>query len=79
MKEADAIEVNSLADALPREIRRVRGVQDSFKELRGMRNVIVEPQIAMMESSINEGVEACASGDVVRMLRAYEDLKGWQE
>ena len=69
--------MDSLATELPREINRVREVQDSFKELRGMRNVIVEPQIAMMEADLQAAIAASASGDVIAMLRAYEALKGW--
>lgn len=71
--------MTSLAQALPDEVNRVRAVQDTYKELLGMPGVIVAPQIAMMEASIREGIEASASGDVVRMLRAFEDLKGWKE
>jgi hypothetical protein len=71
--------MSSLAEALPAEIKRVRIVQDAYKELRSMRNVIVEPQIAMMEAAIQAGITASASGDVIAMLRAYEDLKGWVE
>lgn len=50
-----------------------------FKDMRSMRNVIVEPQISMMERDIQAGISASASGDVVAMLRAYEELKGWKE
>lgn len=71
--------VETLADGLPREINRVRELQDQYKALRGMRNVIVEPQIAMMEADIQAGITSSASGDVVAMLRAYEALKGWDE
>ena len=69
--------MSSLAEELPYEINRVRGVQDEFKALRRMPNVIVEPQIAMMEADIRAGIDASASGDVVAMIRAYEALKGW--
>ncbi len=68
----------SLATALPDEIKRVRQVQDEFKSLRGEPNVIVEPQIMMMEAAIDAAVSAAASGDVIAMLAAYEDLKGWE-
>ena len=71
--------MSSLAIELPKEINRVRGVQDSFKQLRGMRNVIVEPQIAAMEADLQAAISASAGGDVVAMLRAYEALKGWSE
>jgi hypothetical protein len=70
--------MSSLAVELPAEINRVREVQDQFKELRGMPNVMVEPQIAMMERDISAAIAASASGDVVAMLRAYEALKGWE-
>lgn len=71
--------MGSLATELPNEIARVRRIQDLFKEMRGMANVIVEPQIAMMEASIQNATRAAASGDVIAMLRAFEDLKGWEE
>jgi hypothetical protein len=71
--------MSSLALELPKEINRVRAVQDTYKELRSMPNVIVEPQIMMMEHAIQSAISATASGDVVAMLQAYEALKGWQE
>lgn len=70
---------DTLANALPREIDRVRRVQDTYKELRKMPNVIVEPQIMMMEAAIQDGIQAAASGDVVRMIRAHEHLKTFEE
>lgn len=68
----------SLAFELPNEINRVRRAQDEFKSLRGMPNIIVEPQIAMMEHDIQAAINASATGDVIAMLRAYEALKGWE-
>ncbi len=69
---------DTLADALPREIDRVREIQDQYKSLRRMPNVIVEPQIAMMEAAIQSGVRAAAAGDVVEMIRAHEHLKTFE-
>jgi len=71
--------MTSLAEALPAEINRVRRIQDEYKSLRGMSNVIVEPQIMMMETSITRAIVASASGNVIEMLRAFEDLKGYEE
>jgi hypothetical protein len=68
----------TLADALPKEINRVRGIQDQFKSLRGMPNVIVEPQIMMMEAEIQAAMKAMAEGDVVAMLRIYQSLKEYE-
>ncbi len=59
----------SLAQALP--------AREDFKALRGMPNVIVEPQIAMLTASIDRAIQAGCGGDVLEMLRAYEDLNGW--
>lgn len=70
--------MTSLAEALPAEINRVRKLQDEFKSLRGIGNVIVEPQIAMMEGAIVAAINASAGGDVIAMLRAYETLKGYE-
>ncbi len=70
--------MSSLATELPAQINRVREIQDEFKSLRGMRNVVVEPQIMMMEAAITRAINAASSGDVIAMLRAYEDLKGYE-
>lgn len=70
---------NTLADALPREMARVRDqVLPQFLALRGMPNVIVEPQIIMIRAELDEAARAMAHGDVVAMLRAYESLKGYE-
>jgi hypothetical protein len=70
--------MSSLAIELPNEINRVRALQDEFKDLRGMPNVLVEPQIAMMEADISAAIKASSAGDVIAMLRAYERLKGYE-
>lgn len=70
--------MSSLAVELPREINRVRELQDQFKGLRGLGNVLVEPQIAMMEQDIAAAIVASSGGDVITMLRCYEKLKGWE-
>ncbi len=71
--------MSSLAEALPAEIERVIEVRSMYEEMRKYPNVIVEPQIAMMSASISTAIKAAASGDIIEMLRAYEDLKGWRE
>ncbi len=68
----------SLAEALPEEINRVREIQDEFKTLRGMSNVIVEPQIMLMEAEIQAAMKAMVEGDVVEMLRCHETLKEYE-
>ena len=68
----------TLGDALPKEIDRVREIQDQFKALRNTPGVMVEPQIMMMEASIGAAIRALACGDVVAMLRCHADLKGYE-
>lgn len=73
------MESETLAEALPREIARVRDdVLGGFLMLRGMPNVIVEPQIAMVRAELDAAARAMAEGDVVAMLRAYQSLKEYE-
>lgn len=69
--------MTSLAIELPKEINRVRGIQDQFKEIRSLPNVMVEPQIAMMEQEIQTAINAISSGDLIAMIQSYENLKGY--
>lgn len=71
-------DTETLADALPKEIVRVREIQDTFKSLRGTPNVLVEPQIQMMEQDIQAATKAAAAGDTVAMLRYLEELKEYR-
>lgn len=65
----------TLADALPKEITRAREILDQYKSLRGMPNVIVEPQILMMEMEIQAAIRACAQGDLDQMVRCLAELR----
>ena len=74
-----ADEVVSLAEALPREMARVRDeILPQFLALRGMPNVIVEPQIMIMRAELDEAARAMVTGDVVAMLRIYQSLKEYE-
>lgn len=69
-------EIVTLGEALPREMARVRDeVLPMYLQLRGMPNVIVEPQIMMMRADLDAAAKALAEGDVVEMLRVYQSLK----
>lgn len=64
----------SLADALPKEQARVRKILGYYRE--------IGPAGAfgafMIEQSLRQADIAAASGDVVAMVWAYEDLKGYE-
>ena len=72
----------TLADELPAEIKRVQQKREAWlgyqKRAEGQPHggaMSFAPGLAMMQMEIDEGISALASGDVVRMLRAYEALK----
>lgn len=66
-------ESTTLADALPREMARVRD------ELLPVYDAIPTGAIAaaMMRADLDRAAKALASGDVIGMLRVYESLKGF--
>jgi hypothetical protein len=67
----------SLGEALPKEQARVRKLILQYRDpmLCGAGNFAA----MMMEKALKEADEAVISGDVVRMIQAYEDLKGYNE
>lgn len=66
---------DTLAEALPREQARVRALIPLYREVGPAANFA----IMMMERSLQAADQAAASGDVVAMLRALEDLRGYSE
>ena len=70
--------IETLGEALPREMARVRDeVMPAYIELRGTPGVNVEPTLYLMRNDLDAAAKAMAEGDVVAMLRAYEALKGY--
>ena len=74
--------MTSLAEELPAEIKRVQAKREMWldyqKRVEGGPHggaVSFAPALAMMQMEIDEGIDALASGDVVRMLRAHKALK----
>lgn len=65
----------TLGDALPKEMARVRVVLGHYKEL-GQVGAI---GAMFIEQDLKAADLAVMSGDVVQMLRAYETLKGIKE
>lgn len=67
--------IDTLGDALPREMARVRDeVMPPYLEI-GAAGAF---GLAMMRGSLDAAAKALASGDVVAMLRAYKDLQEYQ-
>ena len=75
----EKIEVDTLADALPREQKRCRKLLDQYKTLRNTEGVNVEFVVAMIELALANAERAASAGDVVAMLRAYFELKSFNE
>jgi len=75
---------DTLGDALPREIKRVQEKKERWVEYaadmeRSMPGSAVGMRLTMaiMQAHIDAGVKALASGDVVAMLAAHEELKSY--
>jgi hypothetical protein len=66
---------DTLGDALPREMTRVRKLIPIYQSIGPAGGFA----IAMMNQSLDEAQRALATGDVVAMIRVYEDLKGFHE
>lgn len=73
---------DTLGDALPREIKRVQQKKERWieyaAEMERMTpgsSIGMKLTMSMMQIHIDAGVHALASGDVVAMLAAHEDLK----
>jgi hypothetical protein len=67
----------SLAEALPREMARVRDEVLPCYEL-PILNGTGRFAAAMMRSDLDRAARALASGDVIEMLQVYEALKGYK-
>lgn len=74
-------EINSLADALPAQIKRVTAKKERWQMM--MREHDMGPgmqfSINIMEAEIERGVKALASGDVVEMLSAHQALADYSD
>lgn len=68
--------MNSLGDALPKEQARVRALILQYRD--PMLGGAGEFAARMMEASLQEADKAVMSGDLVAMIQAYEDLKGYE-
>ena len=67
--------VDSLGEALPREMARVRDkVLPAYLEI----GPAGRPAAAMMRWSIDRATKALAEGDVMAMIIALQDLKEYQ-
>jgi len=62
----------SLAEALPREQERVRNLLPLYDAI--PTGILAA---TMMRNSLRQADQAVMSGDVIAMIRCYEDLKGY--
>ena len=65
-------DVDTLGDALPREMARVRDVVMPAYQSIGPAGAFA---LAFMRRDLDEAARAMAEGDVVAMLRVYQSLK----
>lgn len=63
----------TLGEGLPQEQARVRGLITTYRALPGGVGLI---GALLMEQALQRADQAVMSGDVIEMLRSYEELKG---
>lgn len=68
--------IRTLGDEFPVQQERCRELLDQYAECAKMPNVNVGFAVAHIKAVLKESDEAAISGDVVRMLRVYEAMKG---
>lgn len=68
--------MKTLGESLPEELARVRKIKAIYEGLPGGAG---RPAAYLMELSLQRADKAIISGDVVEMVRCYEDLKGYAE
>lgn len=66
--------MTSLAEALPAEQRRVRELIPLYQSI-GQAGI---PATLLMKDALSRAEVASASGDVIAMIRCYEELKGFK-
>jgi hypothetical protein len=66
-----AEQIETVGDDFPRQQARVREVLGHYREI----GPAGQFGAAMIEADLREADEAWASGDIVRILRAYQALK----
>lgn len=66
--------MNTLADALPKEQARCRELLAFYKEI-GSPGAFAA---AMIETALQRADKAVMSGDVVAMIKSYEELKDFE-
>lgn len=66
---------DSIGEALPREMARVRDIHAVYMGLEGG---VGAPAASLMARDLDAAAIAMAEGDLAAMIVAYESLKGWQ-
>ena len=61
---------------MPNEQKRVREIVAMYRD--PLLGGAGEPAARLMERDLQEAEQAMASGDVVRIVRAYAELKTWK-
>jgi hypothetical protein len=72
---------DSLGEALPREMARVREMLVDYTKMTGDHPALARgmgPLMFMMRRALDEAARVMAEGDVVGMVRCHQELKGFE-
>lgn len=74
-------EQNTLADALPAQIKRVTAKKERWQQMARDHDLGPGMQLSIniMQAEIERGVKALASGDVVEMIAAHQALADYSD
>jgi TPP-dependent pyruvate/acetoin dehydrogenase alpha subunit len=68
--------MNTLGDDFPKQQQRCRELLERYAEIAKMPGVYVGFAVASIKQVLKEADEAAISGDLPRMIAAYEAMKG---
>lgn len=72
---------DSLGEALPREMARVREMLTDYTKMVGDHPALsrgMAPLMFMMNRSLDAAAKAMIDGDTVAMVRVFQELKGYE-
>lgn len=70
----------NLPEGLAREIRRVTELRCFYEKVgEESPRLIVEPAMILMDRALDTACEAFGSGDIIKMMAAHQELKGFEK
>ena len=69
----------NVMEELSRQVERVATIRERYRCLEDIPRVVLSPATYLMSAAIEAGHKAAGSGDILQIVRAIEDLRGFEE